>query len=85
MKAIGKYIVVKSIEEQITTDSGLLLSSEDVKDLRYKKGEVINSGTEVDAIKNGDVLYFDKHGSHTMMIENEAYTIIQERNVVVVV
>ena len=51
MKAIGKYIVVKAIEEQITTESGLLLSSEDVKDLRYKKGEVVNSGTEVEAIK----------------------------------
>ena len=85
MKAIGKYIVVKSIEEQITTESGLLLSSEDIKELRYKKGEVINPGTEVDVIKEGDVLYFDKHASHTMMINNEPYTIIQERSVVVVV
>ena len=47
MKAIGKYIVVKDVDEQITTDSGLLLSSEDMKDLRYKKSQVVNPGTEV--------------------------------------
>lgn len=85
MKAIGKYIVVKDVDEQITTDSGLLLSSEDMKDLRYKKAQVVNPGTEVEAINEGDTVYYDKHSSHTMMINSEPYTIIQERNIVVVV
>ena len=85
MKAIGKYIIIKTIEEQVTTKSGLLLSSEDMTDLRYRKGEVINTGTTVNAIKNGDIIYYDKRTGHTMMIEGEPYNIILETDVVVVV
>ena len=77
--------VYKDVDEQITTDSGLLLSSEEMKDLRYKKAQVVNPGTEVEAINEGDTVYYDKHSSHTMMINSEPYTIIQERNIVVVV
>ena len=41
MKAIGKYIIIKTIEEQIETKSGLLLGSGDMQDIRYKKGKVV--------------------------------------------
>ncbi len=37
MKPIGTNIVIKTIEEEIKTSSGLLLSSEDANQLRYKK------------------------------------------------
>tara|TARA_R100000781_G_scaffold114918_1_gene87861 strand:- start:846 stop:1103 length:258 start_codon:yes stop_codon:yes gene_type:complete len=84
MKAIGKYIIINKIEEQITTESGLLLSSEDVSDLRYHKGEVVQPGTEVDAIKSGDIIYYDKSRGHSMMINNKEYSIIVEKDVVVV-
>ena len=47
MKPIGKNIIIKTIEEEIKTASGLLLSSEDANQLRYKKGVIIKSGTEV--------------------------------------
>ena len=84
MRAIGKHIVIKTIEEKVTTKSGLLLSSEDMSDLRYKKGKVVHPGTELTIIKSGDVLYYDKRSGHTMMIDNEPYGIIQEKDVVVV-
>ena len=57
MRAIGKHIVIKTIEEKVTTKSGLLLSSEVMSDLIYKKGKVVHPGTEVTIIKSGDVLY----------------------------
>ena len=85
MKAIGKYIIVNIIEESIKTKSGLLLSSDDVGQLRYKKAEVITPGTDVQAIKSGDVVYYDKRSGYTMMIENEKYSVITEKDVVVVV
>jgi len=37
MKPVGKYIVIKTIEEEIKTKSGLLLSATDVKSLDIKK------------------------------------------------
>jgi co-chaperonin GroES (HSP10) len=84
MKPIGKNIIVKNIEEEIKTDSGLILSGEDVKAMRYRKATVIASGTEVDYIKADDVIYYDKSHGFTMLIEEKPHTIIQERDVVVV-
>lgn len=84
MKAIGKNIVIKSIEEEVKTSSGLVLSGEDTNQLRYKRGVVINSGTEVNAIKAGDEVYYDKANSYMMIINDDYCVIIQERDVVLV-
>lgn len=85
MKAIGKNIVIDIIEEEIKTDSGLLLSAEDSKNLRYGKATVVSTGGEVCGIKDGDTIYYDKRNSFGMVIEGEQRTIIGERSVVVVV
>lgn len=84
MKPIGKYIIIQRIEEQVKTDSGLLLSQEESQQRRYQKGTVVKSGTEVTTINKDDVIYYDQRQSHTMIIEGTMYTIIQERDVVVV-
>ena len=84
MKAIGKNIVIKSIEEEVKTSSGLVLSGEDTNQLRYKRGIVINSGTEVHAIKAGDEVYYDKANSYMMIFNDDLCVIIQERDVVLV-
>jgi co-chaperonin GroES (HSP10) len=85
MRPIGKYIVVKDIQEEIKTESGLILSGEDTNQLRYKRAEVVAPGTDVDVIDEGDELYYDKSHSFTMLINDVQYTIIQERDVVVVI
>lgn len=85
MKAIGKYIVIKELTEQdVKTESGLLLSGADSKSFRYQKAEVVKPGTEVSVIKEGDLVYYDKGHGFTMLIEGEPFTIIMERDVVVV-
>jgi co-chaperonin GroES (HSP10) len=84
MKAIGKNIVIKNIDEEIKTASGLVLSGEDTNQLRYKRGKVITPGTEVKSISEGDEIYYDRAQSYTMIIHDEQFTIIQERDVVLV-
>jgi len=84
MRPIGKYIIVKDIQEEIKTESGLILSGEDANQLRYKRAEVIAVGMDVDVIDEMDELYYDKAHSFTMLINNEQFTIISERDVVVV-
>ena len=84
MKPIGTNIVIKTIEEEIKTASGLLLSSEDANQLRYKKGMVIKPGSDVSVIKEGDSIYYDKRAGYTMLINEEPYTIISQNDVVVV-
>ena len=84
MKAVGKYIVITEIKEQHKTDSGILLTSDDSNQLRYKKGLVVIPGTEVDVVKEGDIIYYDKNSGHKMMLNEEVVTIIFERDIVIV-
>tara|TARA_R110000751_G_scaffold2934_2_gene15303 strand:+ start:872 stop:1129 length:258 start_codon:yes stop_codon:yes gene_type:complete len=84
MKPIGKNLLIKIIEEEIKTSSGLLLSSDDASQLRYKKGIVIKSGTDVAVIDEGDLIFFDKRAGFTLIINDEPFTVIQEKDVVVV-
>lgn len=84
MRPIGKYIVIKTIEEEIKTQSGILLTGEDSNQMRYKRGLVIEPGTEVNAISADDEIYYDKNHGFTMLIHDVQYTIIRESDVVVV-
>lgn len=84
MQAIGTYIIIKPIDEEVTTESGLLLSGEETSKLRYRKGKVLNVGTDVEIIKEGDEIYYDQNSGHTMLLNNEVVAIIRQMNVVVV-
>jgi len=84
MKPVGKYILIQAIEEEIKTKSGLILSNEDANSYRYKKGKVVQTGAGVQEVKSKDTIYYDKQAGHSMLIDNESYTIITERDVVVV-
>lgn len=85
MRAVGKNIVIKVIEEEITTASGLLLSAEDSNQMRYKRGVVISPGTEVQSVKEGEEIYYDKRQSFTMIVDGNQVTVITERDLVLVV
>jgi len=82
MIAIGKYIIVNPVVEELKTSSGMLLTDETT--LRYKKGVVVEPGTLVDSVNSGDQIYYDKNAGHSIMINDEMYLIILERDVVVV-
>lgn len=84
MIAIGKNIIIETVEKEVKTESGLLLSAHDANDFRYKIGVVVVPGTDVSVIKAGDEIYYDKNNSYTMVINDKPYTIIHERDVVVV-
>ena len=84
MKPIGKNIIITPVEEEMKTNSGLLLSAEDMNQLRYKKALVIKVGSDVQVIKDGQMINYDKRAGHTMLIQDKPYTIIQEKDVVVV-
>lgn len=84
MKPIGNYILINIIEEEIETSSGLILSGEEANQLRYKKAEVVEAGTDVRVIASGDTIYYDSRAGYSMMINSNSYTIIRETDVVVV-
>lgn len=85
MKAIGKYIIIRAIDEKVQSSSGVLLSADDASKMRYKKAVVLAPGTDVSSIQEGDSIYYDKSNSFTMMVDGEQVTVILERDVVLVV
>lgn len=84
MQAIGLNIVTRQVKEEVKTDSGLLLSGDDAKNMRYGKAIVVSVGTEVKGIAEGDTVYYDRRSSYVMMVEGVQYTIIQSRDIVLV-
>lgn len=84
MKAIGKNIVIEPVVEQIKSESGLVLSGDDTKGLRYAKGIVLSPGSDVHSIEESDEIYYDKAQSYSMLIGDKQVVIIQERDVVIV-
>lgn len=84
MRPIGKYILVKNIDEEIKTESGLLLSANDASELRYKKAEIVVPGTDVSVVKSGDVVYYDKRAGYTMLLDGEHLSVVRESDLVLV-
>ena len=84
MKPINKYILIYPVEEEVKSDSGLTLVGEEADMFRYKKALVVKPGTNVTDITEGDTIYYDKGAGYTMMYDGKKYTVILERDVVVV-
>ena len=86
MRAIGKYIVVEEVKEVgTTTKGGLLLTENAREDIRYRKGRVIEAGTDVVGVNNDDNIYFDRHAGFGIELDKEQYKVIKEQDVVIVI
>jgi len=85
MKAIGNNLIIKKIEESNQkTKGGLLLTEKQREDVRFQQAKVIQVGETVIAVKQNDIIYFDKAAAHRIEIEKEPYHVIRQENVVVV-
>ena len=86
MKAIGRNIVIEIEKEDNIkkTDGGLMLANSQRVDVRYKQAKVLNCGSDVQGIKEGDTIYFDRTHAHRLEIDKEVYHVITNHDVVVV-
>ena len=65
MRAIGNNLVIKKIEKpNQSTKGGLLLTDKQREDVRFQKAEVIKVGETVIAVKEKDIIFFDKAASN---------------------
>ena len=85
MKAIGKYIVINPIDEaSSTTKGGLLLGEKQREDIRYRKAEVLVVGNDVNVLKKGDKIYYDKAAGFNIEIKSDQLKVIKEMDVVII-
>ncbi len=85
MKAIGKYIVITPTHQKTsTTSGGLILGEKQREDVRYRQATVVNVGTDVNAIKIDDNIYYDKSAGFNIEIKSQNYKVIKEIDVVII-
>jgi chaperonin GroES len=85
MKAVGKCLVIEKIKEGTTkTKGGLLLAENQREDIRYLQAKVLSIGDEIVGVKEGDMIFYDRHAGHKIEIDKDIYHLIRLGDVVVV-
>jgi co-chaperonin GroES (HSP10) len=84
MKVLNKFIIIEKTSTSNERASGLLMTMDDTKELRYSRASVVNVGPLVSGISESDVVYFDKAAGHDVLINDKRFTVIQEKDVVCV-
>jgi co-chaperonin GroES (HSP10) len=84
MRAVNNYIIISEPVEEKKTSTGLLLTVDQSEEMRYGKGEVVETGDKVTVVKKGDIVYFDKRQGHQVRLEGVLYGVIREPDVVVI-
>ena len=83
MKAVNHYVVVNKIKET-KKSTGLIITEENNDDVRYSKGEVISFGNLVEFVKEGDVVWYDRHAGHGIQHKDKFYGVIKQLDVVLI-
>jgi co-chaperonin GroES (HSP10) len=84
MKAINRYIIVKKIKEGPKKVAGLIMTDDTDVDNRYLKGTIISCGNLVEGLKDGDMIYYDKHAGHDISWQETLYRVIRDGDVILV-
>ena len=85
MKAVGKYIVIEPIKEvDVQTKGGLILAEKQREDGRYRRAKVVEPGSDVNVLKKGDEVYYDRSSGFNIEINKEEYKVIKEFDVVII-
>jgi chaperonin GroES len=85
MKAVGKCLIIeKKKEGTTTTKGGLMLAENQREDIRYIEAKVLSIGEEVVGVKEGDMIFYDRHAGHKIEIDKDTYHVIRLGDVVVV-
>ena len=84
MRAINNYLVVKTVKEGMKKVGGLLLTEDLDSDNRYLKAKIISTGNLVEGLKDGEIVYYDKHAGHGISYKDKLYQVIRSQDVVLV-
>lgn len=85
MKAIGRNLIIQKIKEGTTkTKGGLLLAENQREDIRYTEADILSVGEQVEGLKEGDKIFFDRHAGHKIEIDKKTYHVIKAQDIVVV-
>tara|TARA_R110002051_G_C8326623_1_gene435897 strand:+ start:104 stop:361 length:258 start_codon:yes stop_codon:yes gene_type:complete len=84
MKAVNHYVIIDMIKDEPVKVGGLILTEQTDEDNRYLKAKVVSIGNLVEGIKEGDIIYYDKHAGHGIQHKNKFYGVIKQLDIVLI-
>jgi co-chaperonin GroES (HSP10) len=84
MKAVNYYVVIDKIKEAEKKVGGLILTEENKEDVRYFRGKVVSAGNLVEAISEGDTVWYDRFAGHGIEYNDKFYFVIKASDIVLV-
>lgn len=85
MRAVNFYVLVKQHKIESKNIGGLEITDKLDSDNRYLKATVISVGSQVsDLLKEGEVVYYDRHAGNAVDYDGEKYQVIKAGDIVLV-
>jgi len=84
MKAVNNFVIIDKIKQEEKNTSGLIMTENTNKDVRYLKGKVISVGSLVEGIIEQDTVWYDKHAGHGIEFKDKFYFVIKASDIVLV-
>ena len=73
-KPLGKRVLVKKLEEQSTTSSGIIIP--DSAKEKPSQGEVVSVSSEVSELAKGNKVLFSKYSGNEVSLDGNKYLVI---------
>lgn len=91
IKPLGDRVVIKRLEAEETTKSGIVLPGQAKEQPQMAEVMAVGPGGVVDGkdvvmeVKAGDVVIFSKYAGTEIKFEGEEYTIVSQRDILAIV
>jgi len=81
MRALGKNVLVEKIEEEQTSQSGLILTGTASESL-FQKAKVLSVGNKVEQVSENDIIFFMKNQGAELRGSGFKVTVVKEEHIV---
>jgi len=78
-KPLGKRVLVKRLEEENTTSSGIIIP-DNAKE-KPSQGEVVAVSADVDSLACGDKVIFGKYSGNEVSLDGTKYLVIEVEDI----
>ena len=83
IKPLGKRVLIKQVEQEEVTKSGIVLPGTASKE-KPITGEVIAVGKDVEDVKAGDKVIFEKYSGTEVKVGDDSFLILDIDNVLAI-
>ena len=82
-KPLGDRVLVERVEEETTTASGIIIP-DNAKE-KPSRGKVLAIGSEVEEIREGDIVVFGKYAGTDLVLDDNEYLVLEVSDILGIV